>query len=230
VAAAERPHRRFAAGAERRFDEARTRFRADTNDTARAWQLGRAAFDWAEFARDHQHREAIALEGIAACRLALRRDNRLAPAHYYLGMNLGQLAQARKLEALGLVREMERCFRTARQFEETIDFAGPDRNLGLLYWRAPGWPASIGNRSQAREHLERAVRLGGEYPDNRLNLIEALLQWKDTPRLAEEVAAYAEWLPRARLALSGATWEQGWDEWDRRWEQLRREAERMKKR
>jgi hypothetical protein len=229
VAAAERPPRRFAAGAEQRFEEARTRFHADTNDTARAWQLGRAAFDWAEFARDNRHRETIATEGIVACRLAVARNDQLAAAHYYLGMNLGQLAQARKLEALGIVKEMERCFQTARQLQETLDFAGPDRNLGLLYWHAPGWPASIGSRSQAREHLERAAKLGAEYPDNRLNLMEALLQWKATERLGQEVLAYSELLPRARQGFAGTAWEQGWHEWDARWELLRSELERRKK-
>jgi len=44
---------------------------------------------------------------------------------------------------------MERRFHTARQLQETLDYAGPDRNLGLLYWRAPGWPASVGSRPQA---------------------------------------------------------------------------------
>jgi hypothetical protein len=229
LVAAERVPRRFAAGAEQRFEEARTRFQADTNDATRAWQLGRAAFDWAEFARDNRHREAIALEGIAACRLAVARNDQLAAGHYYLGMNLGQLARVRKLEALGFVKEMERCFETARHLQETLDFAGPDRNLGLLYWHAPGWPASIGNRSQARAHLERAAKLEGGYPDNRLNLMEALLDWKDTGQLQQEVTAYTELLPRARQAFAGAAWEQGWHEWEERWEQLRKELERRKK-
>jgi hypothetical protein len=227
--AGERPPQRFAAGVEQRFEEARSRFQADTNDPTRSWQLGRAAFEWAEFAHDNRQRETIATEGIAACRRALKGNDQLAAAHYYLGMNLGRLAQARKLEALGIVKEMERCFQTARQLQETLDFAGPDRNLGLLYWRAPGWPASVGSRPQAREHLERAAKLGAEYPDNRLNLMEALLQWKDLERVRAEVTAYSEWLPCAREALAGVEWEQGWHRWDQRWELLRKEIERRKK-
>jgi len=38
----------------------------------RAWELGRASFDWADFARENRQREAIASEGVAACRLACR--------------------------------------------------------------------------------------------------------------------------------------------------------------
>jgi hypothetical protein len=227
--AAERPPQRFAAGARERFEEARVRFQADTNDTTRAWQLGRAAFDWADFAHDNRQRETIATEGVAACRQALKGDDQLAAAHYYLGMNLGRLAQARKLEALGIVKEMELCFQTARRLQESLDFAGPDRNLGLLYLRAPGWPASVGSRPQAREHLERAAKLGAEYPDNRLNLVEALLQWKDIERGRAEAAAYSEWLPRAREAFAGGEWDQEWHRWDQRWEQLRKEIERRRK-
>jgi hypothetical protein len=230
LVAADRPARRFAPRAEQRFEEARARFRADTNDTTRAWQLGQASFDWADFARDNRQRAAIATEGIAACRLALSRDAKLAAAHYYLGMNLGRLAQARKLEALGIVKEMERRFQTARQLQAALDYAGPDRNLGLLYWRAPGWPASIGSHPQARDHLERAARLGADYPDNRLNFMEALLQWKETERLGQEVEAYTELLPRARLAFAGVAWEPSWHEWDQRWQTLRTAVDRKQKR
>ena len=39
----------------------------------------------------------------AACRQALAQGSNSAPAHYYLGMNLGQLARTRGLSALKLV-------------------------------------------------------------------------------------------------------------------------------
>jgi hypothetical protein len=60
--------------------------------------------------------------------------------------------------------------------------------------------------------------------------MEALLQWKDTERLGQEVAAYTGLLPRARQAFAGAAWEQSWHEWDLRWQQLRAAVDRKKKR
>ena len=113
----------------------------------------------------------------------MARESNLAPAHYYLGMNLGQLARTRGLSALRLVNQMQREFTRARDLDEHFDWAGPDRNLGLLYRDAPAF-ASIGSRSKAREHLMRAVELAPRYPENRLNLVETYLQLGRTQQRA----------------------------------------------
>jgi hypothetical protein len=210
-----------AARAERIYREAAATFhRGPTNVTA-AWQFGRASFDWAEFAPDATRRAGIAERGIAACRVAVLMDTNLAAAPYYLGMNLGQLARTRTLGALKLVAEMETLFERARRLDERFDHAGPDRNLGLLYLQAPGWPVSLGNRSKARRHLTRAVALVPDYPENRLNLLEARLRWGDN-ELQPDVEALATLLPRARAKLSGEEWLAAWTDWDRRWREIQR--------
>ncbi len=143
----------FAQRAEKHFQEARKKFQASTNDLGAAWQFGRACFDWADFAKNDHQRESIAGEGIAACRRVIAEDPKSVPGHYYLAMNLGQLAQTKTLGALTIVDEMEREFKTVRDLDAKFDCAGPDRNLGLLYFEAPGWPASIGSKARARQHL-----------------------------------------------------------------------------
>ncbi|MCX6930190.1 MAG: hypothetical protein NT154_44320 [Verrucomicrobia bacterium] len=57
-------------------------------------------------------------QGIAACRLAIMRETNSAPAHYYLGLNLGQLARTKGLGALKLVDQMEREFNRAHDLDE----------------------------------------------------------------------------------------------------------------
>src|SRR5204863_9133981 len=96
--------------------------------------------------------------------------------HYYLGMNLAQLAQTKMLGALKIVTQMEREFSIVRDLDEEFDQAGADRNLGLLYRDAPAI-GSIGSRGKARQHLEHAVKLAPPSPENRLNLIETYLKW-----------------------------------------------------
>ena len=99
--------------------------------------------------RYDSERADIAQQGIAAAWQALARESNSAPAHYYLGMNLAQLAQTKMLGALKIVDRMEREFTTTRELDEHFDYAGADRNLGLLYRDAPSI-GSIGNRSKAR--------------------------------------------------------------------------------
>ena len=126
---------------------------------------------------------AVAQAGIAACRQLLARDPKSAPAHYYLAMDYGELAQAEapSMAAYKLIREIEREFKAAADLDERLDFAGPPRCLGLLYRDAPGWPISIGSKHKAREFLERAAALAPDYPENQLNLVESHVRWHQAP-------------------------------------------------
>lgn len=226
--AAEPPREPFAARAERLFLEGRTAFvRHPTNATV-AWQFSRACFDWAEFATNNAQRAALAEDGIRAGRTALNLNTNLAAAPYYLGLNLGQLARVKRFSALWLVEEMRDQFEVARRLDERFDFAGPDRNLGLLYLQAPGWPISLGHRAKARRHLERAAALEPEYPENRLNLLEAQLAWREKEALAEQLQALRELLPRARQQLTGDAWALSWQDWDRRWSAAQEQAAKFR--
>jgi hypothetical protein len=218
----------FARRAERNFQEARKRFQTNTNDAEAAWQFGRSCFDWAEFAKNDNLRESIADEGIAACRQLLARDPKSAPGHYYLAMNLGQLARTKTLGALRIVDEMEREFKTGRDLDPKLNYAGPDRCLGLLYFEAPGWPASIGSKTKARQHLQRAAQVVPIYPENHLCLMEAYLKWGDKKNLLRELKTTEDLLPQARKDFAGEVWAQSWQDWDKRWKRMREKTADMK--
>jgi tetratricopeptide (TPR) repeat protein len=180
----------------------------------------RAAFDRAEIAVRSEERAAVAQEGIHASRQLLAEAPKLAAAHYYYGMNVAQLARTRRIGALKLVGDMEQAFETARELDETFDYAGPDRNLGLLYLEAPGWPLSIGNRSKARKHLERAVALAPEYPENRLNLLEAYLKWGHRAQAKREASELERRWAEARKKFAGPHWAGAWADWEERWDAI----------
>jgi tetratricopeptide (TPR) repeat protein len=199
-------------------------YEAQPTNSVMAWQFARAAFDRAEFATNDTERAGLAVQGIGTCRKAIAADPKSAPAHYYLGMNLGQLARTKLLGALPLVDEMESSFKTARQLDEQFDYAGPDRNLGQLYFQAPGWPASVGSQSKARKHLERAVELDPGYPENRLNLAFGHLKWRDKKPLQRELESIEKLWPVAKTNFTGAEWDAAWLDWQQRYDQLREKA------
>ena len=210
----------FAQKAERAYLAARQRCEAEPTNSEAAWQLGRECFAWAEFATNHQQRAAVATEGIRVCRQLAEHEPRLAAAHYYLALNLGQLARTKSLGALKIVDEMEREFKTARFLDESFDYAGPDRSLGLLYRDAPGWPASIGSRSKARQHLSRAVELSQDYPENHLCLLETYLKWGEKRNVRAESAELKKLIPKARKQFAGESWAASWQDWDQQWERM----------
>jgi tetratricopeptide (TPR) repeat protein len=210
-----------AEAAERAYDAARAGWADDAEHADRAWRLGRACFDWAEHATNDTHRAALAREGIAACERALSLISTSAPAHYYLGMNRGQLARTMTLGALKLVSAMEQDFLRARALDRHFDEAGPDRNLGLLYLFAPGWPVSLGNQKKARSHLEAAVELVPLHPGNRLNLMEAYARWGRVELLRAQLEVWNKTAEKARVAYSGESWRWDWQEWDERLRRIR---------
>lgn len=205
----------------RHYDTAGAAHRASPQDVRAAWEFARACFDRAEVIGSDALKASIANEGILACRTALERSPATAELHYYLGLNLGQLAQTKSLGALRLVRQMEKVWLTARTLDETLDFAGADRSLGLLYAECPRPPLGIGGKDKARKHLERAVELSPLHPENRVNLAEQLLRWGDRDGVRLQLEALDAALPDARKRLSGPEWESAWVGWDRRIQVLR---------
>ena len=185
-----------------------------------ACQFARASFFRAEFPSNTAHRVALAKAGIKACRDLLARETNSAPAHYYLGMNLGQLARTKSLGALPIVDEMEKEFLAARALDELLDYAGPDRWLGVLYLEAPSF-ASVGDRKKADTHLRRALKLAPDYPENRINLVEASLRWGELKNARSELATLEAGLDAARKKFSGEAWEAKWVGWERRLKRVR---------
>jgi tetratricopeptide (TPR) repeat protein len=214
----------FATRARNEFHRAQTQFQSDPNNPTNAWQFARACFDFADFATNDTGRAGIANQGIAACRRFLARQSNSAPTHYYLGMNLGQLARTELIGALLLVNEMEREFKTAAGLDKYFDYAGPERNLGLLYRDAPGWPASIGNKRNARTFLEQAMKLAPDYPENHLNLAETYWQWDEPDHARRELNALDALWSKAQTDFTGEKWAQSWDDWSTRRDEVRKKT------
>jgi hypothetical protein len=143
-------------------------------------------------------------------------------------MNYGRLAQTKGLGALKLVDDMEHEFLIVRELDENLDYAGADRNLGLLYRDAPSF-GSIGSRTKARQHLVKATQLAPDYPENRLNLIEACLKWNDRNGARREFKSLEEILPQARSNLVGDDWAASWFDWDERLQKVKNKIEEPNK-
>ena len=210
----------FAAPARVQYTEAQSRFQIDTNNPEAAWRFGRACFDLAEFSLNDDTRADLANIGIGVCRNLVSQKPELAQAHYFFAMNLGQLARTKTLGALPLVDQMEGEFEKALELDEHLEHAGPDRNLGLLYLEAPSI-GSIGSRRKARQHLRRAVELEPNFPENRLNLLEAYSRWGDRNGAARELKALEDLWPGAKNEFSGEKWAPAWVDWERRFSTLK---------
>ncbi len=201
--------------AEQAYHAAKARYQTNINNAAVDLTFASACFDRADLTSQDSVRASMAHEGIQVCRRWLQRAPNQAAAHYYLGMNLAQLARTKSLGALSIVKEMEKEWLATLALDAHCDYAGADRNLGLLYRDAPGFPLSIGSRLKAEQHLQRAVELNPEYPENHLNLIETDFKYKPSAVAGEHEKLRAI-LPAARKQFSGPAWQSSWEDWEPR--------------
>ena len=219
----------FIARAEKAFQEAHASYQAAPNVPTNAIPFASACFDQAVFATNDSQRAIMAQLGVDASRHLITRNPKSAAGHYYLAMNLGELAQAEapSIAAYKLVHEVEREFKTAADLDVTFDFGGPARNLGELYFQAPGWPLSVGNKRKAKEWLDRAVAVAPGYPENQLNQLEAHLKWRQREEAEKTLKALDSLWPAAKKQFTGETREKDWVDWSARRAELRTEYNQL---
>ncbi len=206
------------------FHAAQDQYHAAPQNSTNAWQFARTCYDLADFSTNNSERAAIAQQGIAAAHQAIALASNSAPAHYYLGDNQGQLARTKTLGALPLVSQMEREFLTAASLDPQFDYAGPDRALGMLYRDAPAF-GSIGSRTKSRQHLQRAIQLAPDYPDNQLTLIESNIKWNDRNAARRELAKLESTWKSAHEKYSGPDAAANWPDWEARYQSAKKTLE-----
>jgi tetratricopeptide (TPR) repeat protein len=215
-------------GSERAYQsylKARQDFLQTEANLTNAIELARAIFEYAEFKTEDSERAELAEEGISVARKAIQLNPHSSEAHYYLAMNLGQLARTKTIGALKIVKDMEREFKQAIEIDPRIDYGGPQRSLGELYLETPGAPASIGNKTKARMHLENAVKLAPEFPDNHLLLMQAYIKAGDKKALDKEMDLYRkDILIKARKTFPIDKWQSAWNDWQKRWAAIQEES------
>jgi tetratricopeptide (TPR) repeat protein len=204
----------FTAEAEKAYREAHAAYETNQNSAEAAILVATRAFDYADLAPNNTIRENVANIGIAIARSVIAKDTNSVAAHYYLSLNIGQLARTKMLSALKLLDDMEHELKTVIKLDRKFDYAGGDRTIGVLYAEAPGF--SVGDKGKARTHLSKAVELAPEFPDNHLCYMEALAKWGEWKTLTEKLADYRAIVPKAKEKFTGPEWAYEWHDWTRR--------------
>jgi tetratricopeptide (TPR) repeat protein len=127
-----------------------------------------------DHAGDAGERLQAATFAVEAAQWCGRRQPPDPQCDYWLGAALGVQARERPSTGLSALPKIEELFRRAAQAIPTLEEAGPERALALLYVRAPGWPSGPGDPDLGLKHARAAVELRPDYPPNRLALAEAL--------------------------------------------------------
>ncbi len=207
------------------YVEAMGKLALDPTNSQTAWHFARACFERADFSTNDAQRATLAEQGITASKRAIELSSNSAAAYFYLGVNLGQLARTKLFTALGLLDEMEAAWQKSIALDAKFNYAAAERSLGLLYLDAPGWPLSLGSRSKARQHLQKATERVPDYPENHLCWLEAQLKWGETKSVTAQLPTMETMMQSARTNLTSEHWSRDWEDWDARWKRIKAKAE-----
>ena len=161
-------------------------------------------------------KERLAYEGMRWAKHAVELsadiyEGQGAPAHYYLAVNLGLAVQNTVVLALKNIGTIRKHLEAARAKDPDLDHAGPTRVLGLLYVKAPTWPAGWGDTDKGLELLAEAVRRFPNFPPNRILYARGLADADPGPnkgRIKDQLDAVAK-------LLAAGEWGQDLEDWRR---------------
>jgi hypothetical protein len=117
-------------------------------------------------------------------------------AHYLMAHLTAYEAERNPTRGLQLVPVIEKEAIMAASLNPAIDHGGPDRMLGELYLRAPGFPMSVGDSERSVAHFRKAVTHDPSYPENRLGLVEALMAQEENGEACTELSTVIAGLMR----------------------------------
>ncbi len=144
---------------------------------------------------DEAKRLADAKRGRRLAEEALKIYPENGGVHYLAAYLTALEAQNDRVRGLSLVPIIEQEALAAAKFNPKVDHGGPDRMLGELYLRAPGFPMSVGDPAKAVVHYRRARDQDPSYAENRLGLVEALMAEDELKEACDELRALLTEMP-----------------------------------
>jgi hypothetical protein len=126
--------------------------------------------------KDVKVRTDLAVSAVQAGQWCLRREPASVACKFWLAVALGMQARDRPTTVEDGLKRMVHLLREVATEAPLLDEAGPERVLGILLVRAPGWPIGPGDSEEALVHARKAVELRPGYPPNQLALGEVLLK------------------------------------------------------
>lgn len=133
----------------------------------------RALLRQADEEPEGKHREELAVQAV---RLGQQCDQIAAGnalCDYGLALALGVQARERPSTAHDGLAIMEKRLQRAAATDPALDHAGPERVLGLLLVRAPGWPTGPGDPEAGLASARKAAARNPDYAPNWLAVAEA---------------------------------------------------------
>jgi tetratricopeptide (TPR) repeat protein len=134
--------------------------KADPKSYEAAWEGARACYYYGHYClADAPDSELLALfqDGINRARAAVALNPKGAEGHFWLGVLDGVYGETKGIfKSLSMVPEIKQEMAAASAINPSVEGGGPDRVLGRLYFKLPGFKG--GDNKKSIEHLEKSLQ------------------------------------------------------------------------
>ena len=133
---------------------------ADPASYAARWEGARACYflgTWARPEMEDEEKLALFQDGIERAKAAVALNPKGAEGHFWLGVLYGVYGETKGIfKSLAMVPGIQSEMAECLKIDRAVEGYGPDRLLGRLYYKLPGFKG--GDNRKSIEHLERAVQ------------------------------------------------------------------------
>lgn len=150
------------------------------------WRIARILYYIGDHTESKKERKTIFSQGIYYAKKAVELEPEKPDGHYWLGVNYGVYGETRGvLKSLSLVKPIKKEMNKVIEIERSYEDGGPDRVLGRVYFKLPGFAG--GSKDKSLEHLLKSKELGPNDALTRLYLADTYRAMKKIDKAREEL-------------------------------------------
>jgi hypothetical protein len=139
------------------------------------WKIARIMYFIGEHTPEKKDRKNTFAQAVYHAEKAVALQPEQPDGYYWRGVNNGKYGETRGvLKSLSLVKPIKKDMNKVIELNRSYEDGGPDRVLGRVYFKLPGFAG--GSKNKSREHLEKSKEYGPQDALTRVYLAETLLK------------------------------------------------------
>ena len=176
--------------------------KADPKSYEALWEGAKACYFYGNFTREEapdSEKLALFQDGIDRAKAAVALNPKGVEGHFWLGVLYGVYGEAKGIfKSLSLVPDIKAEMNTCLELDPSVEGYGPDRVLGRLFFKLPGFKG--GDNKKSIEHLVKSMEGAPTNALTRLYLAETYKSEGEKAKAVEQLKFVVEMPPDPRWA------------------------------
>ena len=150
------------------------------------WKVSRILYYIGANTESKKEKKTIFSQGIYYAERAVELKPEKPDGYYWLGVNYGVYGEARGvLKSLFLIDDIKEAMNKVIELDQSYEEGGPDRVLGRLYFKVPGFAG--GSKKKSFDHLQKSLEYGPDDALTRYYLADTYLSLDEVDNARKEL-------------------------------------------